>query len=186
MSYGLTAYAVDLQLLQRIFGSGDERIVVEVGLRLRPRVEQLRVWLPELDPLEAVGELVDGRCQRPRLGHVYGYALQLLCDLLGHALPNDVFSPCRLDWLELVDGYMDEAGVASAVRLGRLIGEPPLPVPRSDEYPLVGFWEPADLARALPGFDARPPAELVPAWSQLRGWLVEALERDAGIVGFYL
>jgi hypothetical protein len=108
----------------------------------------------------------------------YGYALQLLCGHLGELIPPDFWG--GVPW-----------GLPEEVGLGHLLNRtgPPVPVPRSRDFPIIGHWTAAEIAAKVAELgdshltsDEEELQELV---DEYEGWLRTAAAKGKAIVFFY-
>ncbi|MBL8851081.1 MAG: hypothetical protein JNG89_15485 [Planctomycetaceae bacterium] len=101
----------------------------------------------EITHEQAFRELFSGVFTADYDGAPYGSAFEALCRCLGRMLPNASFAPCRLEWFEQLDGYLESERVP--LRLSDLIFRPPIEIPRPGEQPLIGHWTHADIVEAV-------------------------------------
>ncbi len=154
MSYGIAAYAVDIEKIRGRLGSGDAGLAEEYAasfpehrLHVQEHINELRgdesVTLADIARQVIMGEPYD-----ERLGSAYGYFLEHLCERNGERLHNHGFMPFSgWDYLRVVDEALESAGLlAPDFSLEGLISSgPPVSLPHAD-FPAIGHRLNADLA----------------------------------------
>jgi hypothetical protein len=154
MSYALTVYLVPKDRLHAVFGKNDAALFEEARTHLADRLANYdqQMDAPDLDTYDvdlshadALREIFTGQFTPYVNGARYGWAFECLCKFLGEPLSNRGFSPCKFEWYETLDRYLQQHQVS--LRFSDLIGDLPLPIPRADDWPCVGHWT-ADHAAA--------------------------------------
>ncbi|MEM7625044.1 MAG: hypothetical protein AAF333_05395 [Planctomycetota bacterium] len=128
MSYVLTGYAVEIDKLESLVGSGDAMAVSAVIANNPEEFEDDEYEEDdELTLRDAVWQLVMGQEKDPDEAYQYGYALQELCDCYGEALLPDLWGGVRWDAVEAcgLEPLMTKTG-------------PPVELPPSDDFPRIG------------------------------------------------
>lgn len=188
MGYGVMAYAVDIDKLVALCGSGDDRTRRMVSGRFRERISQLNLdldWSNERGQpsvFEAIRHLVMGD-EKTLDGAMYGYGLKFIVEFLGQALDNAPFYPCPARHLsETVDPQLAQAG--ATIRMTDLaFGGAPVPIPLPDDFPAIGHWTAEQVSA-----NVEPLRTATGASAELKtivAWLDQAVASGQGIVGFY-
>ncbi len=127
MSYGIMAFAVDLDQIKAVIGSKDEQLLSRLQQSLSAKLFRLVAEGEEGESLTGstvLGQLIRGE-EYDRswyYAHVYGYVLKYLCDHFGRSLPNSEWCPMRGEWAATVDEALEKAGVPpSLFRVGSLL-----------------------------------------------------------------
>jgi hypothetical protein len=180
MGSGLMVTLVPLADLDRVLGSGDERIVRDAA-----RTE------PDPAIVHAIGRIVDGKATDPAHAADYGYALQRICDALGESLANSAFYPSSNAALRAFDTELRARGSTFSVA-ALAFGRPPIALPQPDDFPFIGAIGPEALASTAELDLAAAPAEGAVGWREVGGWIAKAHARIAedpdgrwALVGFY-
>ncbi|MDT0322458.1 DUF7691 family protein [Streptomyces millisiae] len=192
MSYGVMAFAADLEWFRGILGCGDRAIVDS----------DLASWADQLDEIDrSLGLTPEAGCRLAyermimggeQVGHpaTYGYCFELFCMRLATYLPNDHWSGMDSRWFGAVRDALREGGVpdfdpASLIRNG-----PGVPLPRIADFPRIGHVPrervPA-LRRELDGLnpDAVADPDALEAIRQMRDWLWACEEGGRSLICFY-
>ncbi|BCJ76315.1 hypothetical protein CS0771_58590 [Catellatospora sp. IY07-71] len=186
MGYGVMAYAVDIDKLVALCGSGDDRTRRAVSGRFRDRIQRLNDDLGwsnergEPSVFTAINHLVLG--EQPTLdGAMYGYAFKFLVEFSGRFLDNRPFYPCRSHYLsDTIDPEL--AALGAGIRMSGLIfGGAPVAFPSPDDFPAIGHWTAAQVAADAERLREASTIEL----KTISGWLDEAAATGRGVVGFY-
>ena len=194
MSYGMTLYLVPRDVLD-IYGSNDQELLEEVLEARAPHLarydRELHAPNPEdeadLSHADALREIFAGQFTPDVRGSRYGWALETLFGSLGEDLDNGPFMPCNMAWYTLLDEVLEAHNVP--LRFSDLTYRLPVPIPESDDWPCIGYWDEADFAAAdalaacLPKLEDRQIRE---ALETALGWIRAARrEPDLLIVGFH-
>jgi hypothetical protein len=193
VSSTITVYAVPFDRLRRVPGSRDPGLAEAVGTEFGyflSRIDELKKDEDEGVPTcrEAVGQIVAGAALSPRLGYLYGYALEAICAYLGRELPAVHAISRAAAWVDGVDDLLHGRGVP--VRLSDLVyGGCPVAIPPPDDSPCIGSWPPRVIPAALGAIRGAGLAgldhESAGTLAQVRGWLEAAAEDPGdGLVGF--
>ena len=194
MGYNVRAYAVDLDRLRSLVGSGDESLIAtlvsEHAHTLR-EVDRLDLGTAESAPsaAEALAQLVHGRMDDGESNFKYGYALELACRQLGQELSNQYWSQMHGEWFDAVEDAFTELGGKTKVSNDVFWSGPPVELPFIDDFPAIGTVRAEGVRPLLAELDdaltkARS-SQAHAALRELHGWLLIA-DRDAlGIVTFY-
>jgi len=126
MSYVLQSYVIDLQVLTSAIGSKDQALLRSV-IESDPDAFEEVLGGREIQPQQALSELVMDLALDPEQGHAYGNALEKLCAHLGSGLPVKYWDAVRDAALSAtgVDKILEESG-------------PPVKLPRVDDFPIIG------------------------------------------------
>jgi len=126
MSYVLQPYIIDLKALTSAIGSKDQ-VLLQSVIESDPEAFEEVLGGREIQPLQALGDLVMGAPCNPEQGHAYGQALERLCAHLGSGLPLRHWDAVRDAALSAtgVDKILEESG-------------PPVKLPRVDDFPIIG------------------------------------------------
>lgn len=147
LSCGLIAYAINIDELASIYGSGDKKFISWVGQRCHKRIvkynREFSVLIEHGAPslLEALEEIVKGKTLNQKYGAIYAYAIELYCEAFQQDFLNNApFHPCSHQWLQEVDFALEELGIVKGFRLEKLIdGSLPLPIPSFQDFPAFGY-----------------------------------------------
>jgi hypothetical protein len=196
MGYGIMAYRIDAAELLSIPGSLDVNLVSEILKAYNNEIER------EEDSEGAKGshrlallEIVTGTCLGAIGPHVYGYALEYICEFLGEYLSPSPFDRCSEEELKFVDETLK-----LPVSLRSMAGfDPPIPLPNPNGFPGVGYWSPERIAEAKTvlerdvvsvrqGYLVRLASEtgrdLTEVYHDIRDWILDSKDGEM-IVGFY-
>jgi len=170
MSSISTAYGVDIDKLASIIGSKDAQLLAEIEQVIRP------------DPLEELGEttirdglraLINGDLLDSYLGRAKQlYALELLCEHIGKRLKGHGHV-----------AYLDDIGLETAL----LAYEPPLDLPRADDFPSVAYLsaeQTRDEYTRFADVDTEEYPEIEEGREELIGWLQQSSEQRLALVVF--
>ncbi|MEU4427076.1 hypothetical protein AB0F81_41175 [Actinoplanes sp. NPDC024001] len=154
MSYGITAYAVDIEKIRGQVGSGDAGLAEKYAASFPEHRHDLQEHVNELRGDDAVTladiarQVIMGEPYDERLGSAYRYFLEHLCERSGERQHNHGFGPFSgWDYLRVVDEALASAGLlAPGFSLEGLISSgSPVPLPYAD-FPAVGHQLNAELA----------------------------------------
>jgi hypothetical protein len=196
MSSAIRVYAVSLERLKRVVGSGDQRLIDVIREVHAERLSSVD-WIGRRDEgrmtcAEAVADLVYGGTPRGP-GYLYGHALEVICAQIGIML-TDIGPVSRAaHWVEDVDAVLERMRVPIRL-LTLLFGGSPVPIrtPLDDptmDGPSIGRWEAGEIAAALAAMRSADLAdvdrEMAETLRMIRGWLERAARLpDASIIGF--
>src|SRR5690349_10292438 len=126
MSYVLQPYVIDLQALTSAIGSKDQSLLQSM-IESDPEAFEEVLGGREIQPEQALSDLVMGVALDRKQGNAYGNALEKLCAHLGSGLP-----------LKHWDAVRDAALTATGV--GKILDEsgPPVRLPMVDDFPVIG------------------------------------------------
>jgi hypothetical protein len=190
MSSAINAYAVPLDRLKQVVGSGDQATIDAI-------VAGHKAFLSSIDDIDdeatitcadAVADLVNGEIVENVPGYLYGYGLEAICAHIGEELPNICPIARATAWIKGVDALLESKGVS--VRLTTLVfGGSPVPIPEPDDYPGIGEWSASEVPAALAALRSLDltgvDEEMAETFAQIRGWLEEAAKRPGvSIIGF--
>jgi hypothetical protein len=154
MSTAVYVYAVPVDRLRAIPGSGDKRLL--------DATEQSTDFL-EIDEIaednedeeghpptcaEAFKQIINGEPYDTRFSYVYGYAYEALCMAIGEATERSWTSIARsYDWFPRIDKALAALGIA--LKMNDLLYRGALiDIPEPDDFPGLGWWTEAEIARA--------------------------------------
>lgn len=177
MSYTLRPYLVDLARLWAIAGSGNAALLAELRQKYADRL-RFKSGVEPSPVADALGRIIDGRIEDDtRFAPRYAAALELLCDHFGEQLDNEMYQDTH-------GGYTEEvAAVEELLNTG-----PPLPIPYTGDFPVVGHFGVAEAREAVTGLDrldehTEPVVER--GREQFRDWLEAAVREGKDLVAFY-
>ena len=140
MSSTITVFAVSLDRIRQVVGSKNESLLTQI-------VAEQKSCLEDIDSIdeecgfrcaEALADIIHGRVNRDIRGYLYGYAFETLCRQFGRELNEISGIAGAATWIEEIDGALVE--VSSPIKLSDLLyAGCPIPIPRPDEYPIIGF-----------------------------------------------
>ncbi len=198
MSYALTTYAVDLDVLHGSVGSKDDKLRRMIGGRFKQHLAHFDSQFDHVVDAggptirDAIRAVIDGGPFDDRHGTVYGYAYRWICEFHGRALFNNDFSPMRAGWLETVDEGLDALGVTAVGVEEFSFGGAPSPIPAPDFLPGYGEWSLTECQKALEQWEAATderraaldPSVLSAAESCV-DWCRAAAAAGRGVAGFF-
>jgi hypothetical protein len=161
MSRMLSVFAVNVEELAAVIGSGDLQLVQKVALRavnwfadidelVDPDDEDDEMPTPTcLQALTQLIEGVDPKAVPVPFRYVYGYVFQALCRHFGEELDGICpIAGSSWDWAEGIDRFLTEAAVP--LRLTDLIFSGcPVPIPETYDEPMIGWLSPEKIAQGL-------------------------------------
>jgi hypothetical protein len=180
------AYSVDIDGLRALCGSGDNQRRRVICGRFRGDIERfndefgLSGERGGENLFTAIQHLVMGE-EKTLPGYLYGYGFKYIVQFSGRFLDNSPFYPCPSAYL--LD-EVDPAIAATGARIsmsGLIFDGPPVPFPRADDFPAIGYWTAADVAGAVEPLASGTTDEV----RMLARWTAEASSSGRGIVGFY-
>ncbi|GHJ42968.1 hypothetical protein Cs7R123_03100 [Catellatospora sp. TT07R-123] len=186
MGYGVMAYAVDIDNLVALCGSGDDRMRRAICGRFRSDIQRTNDELGwsnergEPSVFTAINHLVMGG-ERTLDGAMYGYGFKVIVEFSGRFLDNSPFYPCPSRHLsDTVD--VELAGLGATIRMIDLIfGGAPVEFPAPDDFPAIGHWSAAKVAANVEPLRAAASTEA----KTIAGWLDKASAAGRGVIGFY-
>jgi hypothetical protein len=196
MSYGIMPFAVSIAQVQEVFGSHDQALANELKHRFATLFEQDEDYDDEdgeaLSLEQALGEIIDGQELPPEFGHKYGYAVKILCEHFGRHLPNEAFSSVGSEWIDEIEDVLADSGVSSvdfSLQEHLMYRGSPVPIPRPDDFPAVGYLKLNELAPALRAMQGAnfttAEAEHREALAEVQSWLETCIELKSDLVCFY-
>jgi hypothetical protein len=154
MSYGITAYAVDIEKVRAQIGSGDAGLAEDYAASFPEHRQHVQEHLDELRGDSAVTladiarQVILGEPYDERFGSAYRYFFEHLCERAGERMHNHGFTPFSgWDYLRVVDKALADAGllVPDFTLEGLIAGGSPVPLPYAD-FPAIGHRLNAELA----------------------------------------
>lgn len=192
MGYVLKPYAVDVDALVAKHGCKDDQFLRAVERQFAGplstdecKLASERKQCPGRPSLrDALRRLVAGETQQASEGErlwyqpYYGYALELLCRVIGRALYNSEFESIHLSFLEKLKV------------MGPLLNAPPLPpVKDPRDFPFVHHLTAEQVSREDKRLDSNRAWSADPmiraAEDQYRSWISAAAKAGQGLVAFY-
>ena len=189
MSYGVMAYAVDIDTLTALCGSGDKPTRRAVCGRFRADISRSNDWFDlssERDApniFTAIEHLIVGD-DKTLDGYLYGYGFKYIVQFAGRMLDNGPFYPCPSTYL---DDTVDPAIRATGAKLSMsdlIFGGAPVTFPRPDDFPAIGHWTADEVAAAEAPLRAAGD-DVTEEVRTVTEWVAYAKGRSQGIVGFY-
>ncbi|MCP3012124.1 hypothetical protein NGM33_02180 [Nocardiopsis dassonvillei] len=198
MSYALTTYVVDLDVLHGSVGSKDDKLRRMIGGRFRQHLAHFDSQFDHVVDAggptvrDAIRAVIEGGPFDDRHGTMYGYAYKWICEFHGRALFNNDFSPMRYGWLETVDAGLKALGVTAVGVEEFSFGGFPSPIPAPEDLPGYGEWSLTECQKALEQWEAATdegraaldPAVLSAAESCV-DWCRTAVAAGRGVAGFF-
>jgi hypothetical protein len=186
MGYGVMAYAVDIDALQQVCGSGDDARRRSICGRFRRDITRFNEEFDLSNDrgadnlFTAIGHLVMGG-EKPLPGYLYGYGFKYIVEFFGRSLNNSRFYPCPSSYLdEHVDPDIGATG--ATLRMSTLIfGGAPVSFPAPDGFPAIGHWSAGSVAANVELLRAGTTDEV----RAVASWAEQAATANRGIVGFY-
>jgi hypothetical protein len=185
MSSGLMVYAVDIDKLLAVCGSGDRRVRQTINERARPRIAQLEADFGKASITTAINHFIDGE-DRTLDGVVYSYAYNVMVDYyFGEFLDNSYFYPGwyngSAEKSKRIDADLEAAGASVRLKDLDALGAP-IAFPHPEDFPGYGWWSTEMVSVSLPALRAcaAKSSELQAIWR----WLERAAGKNQGIVGF--
>lgn len=170
MSYSTAMYAVDLDRLRQAVGSGDRKLI-----KALKRQTTIDVGDFEGIPIgQAVEELIRGQFTETDSAHMYGYALEGLCQHLGTRLDSDqVGDVCDL----ALDSPLEDA-------------RHPVALPDIDDFPMISSLSREAVAAEVERLESVDQAfpddeDIEEARNELLKCLRQGAEAGFGVVTFY-
>jgi len=204
MGHEITPYLVDEPTIAAFFGSKDERLIADVLAAFPDEVSkneqsfatQIAAGAPTLEG--ALRAMANRETSRDPMPHAfqYGYALELLCRHLGTRIMDD-------EHPELAASIrVNPRGLRMTKELEWFLSltHPPIPIPKPEDFPAVGFLSRNQAARRSAGIgdgtiDPTDPA-LPPWWrrwakslgaerDRYAAWLKRAVRERKDLIAFY-
>ena len=130
MGYSTLFYSVDFERLKSSVGSGDLSLSKSFEQQFP---DELGDRPNDDDPIlaDAFSELISNSFKHPKAGHQYGYALEMLCRIIGDHLPDE-----------------DAIGHLGPLEIGSPLETPrhPINIPKQvDEIPRISYLEPNEV-----------------------------------------
>jgi hypothetical protein len=198
MSYGITAYAVDIEKVRGQIGSGDAGLAEDYAASFPERREHVQEHLDELRGDSTVTladiarQVILGAGYDERLGSAYRYFFEHLCERAGERMHDHGFAPFSgWRYLRVVDEALADAGllVPGFSLEGLISSGSPVPLPHAD-FPAIGHLLNADLAAPADLLANAPNTSLpddefgTPAYALFQ-WLSYPAHRGLDLVTFY-
>ncbi len=194
MSYAIHPYAVSVSAIKKCIGSRDARLVKELTRKFADEFAEIDELDEDAIPMErALSRLVMGEKLGESYGYKYGYALKSLCEHLGNMLNNEHRSALGWEWIEEVDSALAELGVDKKIfRVDPHLTTrgAPIPLPRIDDFPAIGYLLEAEMPKVLMEFAKFKDAEIEDeevrdSISEMRTWLDRCTRTHKDLVCFY-
>jgi hypothetical protein len=188
MGYAYSTYAVDLDVLRKTFGGGDEELYRKLKAKYAKEMIENDEWFDHYlakgaPPLVvALRELIAGKPARKKHGFQYAYALEMLCKHFGGRIDE-----ADLTWFdEALDPLLKKAKQPST---GKVIGRGvyAVRIPKPADFPEMGTLDAkgqAALGKVLDAVGEPEDEDVKYVTDELRSWLKKAKAKKAGIVWF--
>jgi hypothetical protein len=198
MSYGITAYAVDIEKVRGQIGSKDAALADDYAAGFPQHRQHLQEHLNELRGDDEVTladiarQVIMGDPDDERLGSAYRYFFEYLCERNGERLHDHGFMPFSgWDYLRVVDEALDAAGllVPDFSLEGLISSGSPVTLPDAD-FPAIGHRLNADLAAPAERLANAPNTSLpddefgMPVYALFQ-WLAYPEGQGLDLVTFY-
>ena len=179
MGYSTKVYSIDLDELKSFYGSHDEQKLAAVLQEASDEIESLDGFFSDLIDdceddwpmaVDAIAEICAGSCVFKNAAPVYGYCLECICQVLGE----------RIAYL----GPLTAHPYRSALLEERV----PIPIPRDQDFPTIGYLDAADVAGELNLVRSadRPDDEcLAEDMDEYQEALERAVDGGKSIIAFY-
>ncbi|RTR26090.1 DUF7691 family protein [Deinococcus radiophilus] len=202
MSSILQPYAVPLNDLRNMIGSGDVHTFVDLHSRYYADLLELDEQLDgSSDAVPAAAEdLLHDLIHRPEVPRPQAtaerakllYILELMCRRAGKALSNRAWSGFRESWATVIDGHLTSNRVAFRTQ-NLLGGTPPLGLYAADDYPGVSSLTPEQCQAALDELlPLSPPQpgdgqgeDMAESLAEVRDWLKTCAEGGQHLICFF-
>ena len=130
MGYSTLFYSVDLERLTSLVGSNDKTLS---DLFAQKFPDELESRLDDNEPIlaDAFADLIAKTFSHPDSGHQYGYALEMLCRIIGDHLPDD-----------------DAIGDLAPLEIASPLESPkhPINIPKEmNDFPRISYLEPTEV-----------------------------------------
>lgn len=194
MSYGVSPYAVSIAAVQACLGSQNAQLLQTLTEEFQSAFRNIDRIDEEAVPVQqALSQLIMGEPPDEDYGYKYGYALEFLCDHFGEMQSNQQWSSMRWDWVETVDQALADFGVpAQTFRVSRhlLCRDAPVPLPRIEDFPSIGYLRESEIARAQTTLDQLPldqleNQEIADSLREVRRWLAHCQLSHQDLICFY-
>lgn len=196
MGYGAMAWAVDLDRVRSTIGSGDAALVQRYGVSFTDRYDELQQSVQDTTSgavtlADVARHMIMAQPYDDRIGYAYGYFLEHLCDRLGTFLDNQAWMPVPVDYCERVDNALADAGLLADgfTTSGLVFGGAPVPLPRIDDFPGIGFREFGTLEEPAQRLSYAATAEIdtgfINAACDVFQWLSQAHSTGRSVVVFF-
>jgi hypothetical protein len=204
VSYTLQPIAVDLDVVRKVIGSKDRKLLARLKKELAEDLEQVDSMLEDYvdedegeEPLttaDVLQHLILGEpySTAEGVGFAYGYCFGALCDHYGEMLDNDHWSAMRYPWFDAVQKALEQAGVTKKqFAISALVERgAPVKLPEIDDFPGLGYLTKTEVVKArdvLSKGDLTKIAdrEAVESIEQVRQWLDACARSDRDLVCTY-
>lgn len=202
MSYAPTAFAVDLDRVRALWGSKDMKLVAKVVAKHSDEITEKNEWFEDdiakgaPTVIDALAEIVNGKCTQKKHGFMYAYALELACNVIG---TNLYAAEClNADWFDAFGDALPAKGPIKRLLSAKAMTENPkmiVPIPKPGDFPGMGYLS-ADECKtiqvALKAVTLDPDEDygdftgedLDEGLGELRGWLAKAIAKKRGLLMF--
>ncbi|MEU0543822.1 hypothetical protein ABZ319_28555 [Nocardia sp. NPDC005978] len=200
MSRGFMVYAVDIQRIRAVIGSGDRELATELVGELGGELDSLdkesTYWYPGGTPPSGRDALVRmiveaGYQDQPdveKYAAVYGYCFERLCDHLGTALGNEGWERARGTWLAYIEDELGSIEVCFEP-FEELISGETVPLPNIWDVPAIGCTPREFMAGMIeklePALSADIDEEVQEAVEQVVDWAKYCGSAELDLVCFY-
>jgi len=175
MGYSTLFYSVDFECLISSIGAGDQALF---RLFEQEFPDELERQLNDDEPIlaDAFSELISNSLKHPEAAHQYGYALEMLCRLIGEHLPDD-------DAI----GHLGPLEISSPLETPRH----PIHIPKNvDEFPRISYLDPNEVKNEctrLSSMDIAFPndEDIEEAREAYKNCIDKAAEQNLAVITFY-
>lgn len=150
MGYGVTAYAVRLDLVVACFGARDRQLLTALldDFGQEHAIDRMvagarppdRAGPPVPTARDLVRHLVMDEPVHPGIGFAYGYCFKHICERYGESLDNSAWYPVTFDFVEETQAELSRQGVSEDMfSIADLVwGGVPVRLPPIDDFPGIG------------------------------------------------
>jgi hypothetical protein len=195
MSTAVYVYSVPVDKLRSIPGSRDTQLLAAVQentgfFEIVDEIAENRDEDEEPPPkcAEVVQQIINGEPYNRNFGYVYGYAYEALCMAIGTETKQSWTSISRsYEWFPKIDKAL--ASLGTSLKINDLLCRGSLlEIPQPDDFPSLGWWTAAEIARAARVFKeldlkqldagvAKAISGLADEIEDVRSWINEAADR---------
>lgn len=177
MSYGVTAFAVNLNQIEEPFGSQDEELKNEIVSQVKERFDSIDEQLGGTPMVDITDDYFKGEINHADDAKKYWYLIETLCIGFGRKLSNDHWYPFK----GATEPWYDH----EQFKLYGINTKPFLPSP--DDFPLVFVLGNADLQDAYEAINEQGEKDVysIEQVRQFSDWIENAQKDRWDLVLFY-
>jgi hypothetical protein len=192
MSIGLMPYRADLAAIQQFTGGGGdtvEKIIEQQAEEIGHLNCQLLDIADEGSPTleEAMRQIARGDIPEDN-AYMHACAVEQLCGFYGRMLVNDQWCPTKFRVVRELDEQLRAAGVTEALPDDLCTWKPPIPIPRTFDFPMISTVDTATCERAAKQYARAIPTLAESEWRsagvQVASWLRQCRDRGEALVVF--